>query len=85
MYYRKKGRDLFDLWYTLNNADVNASRVIEAYDHYMKKEGNKVTQKEFLENVEKKIKDPDFTGDMNGLLRSGIAYDIKEAYEIVKK
>lgn len=84
LYQRKKGRDLFDLWYAFNSANVNAERIIHAFNHYMKKEGNKVTQKEFLENMGKKIKDPDFTGDMNGLLRSGILYDINAAYEVIK-
>ncbi|WP_208864351.1 hypothetical protein [Pedobacter suwonensis] len=50
----------------------------------MNEEGNTVAQKEFLENMEKKIEDADFTGDMNGLLRSGIEYNINEAYELVK-
>lgn len=84
LYQRKKGRDLFDLWYALNNADVNVDKVIEAFKHYMNEEGNKVTQKEFLENMDKKIEDADFIGDMNGLLRSGIAYNIDEAYEFVR-
>ncbi|GAA0875442.1 nucleotidyl transferase AbiEii/AbiGii toxin family protein [Wandonia haliotis] len=84
LYQRKKGRDLFDLWYALNNAAVNVDKVVEAFKHYMNEEGNAVTQKEFLENMEKKIEDADFIGDMNGLLRSGIAYDINEAYEFVK-
>lgn len=35
--------------------------------------------------MEKKIEDPDFRGDMNGILRSGIQYDNIEAYKIVKK
>lgn len=85
LYQRKKGRDLFDLWYALNNADVNVNKVVKAFKHYMNEEGNSVTQKQFLENMEKKIQDADFIGDMNGLLRSGIAYDIKEAYELVKR
>ncbi len=85
LYQRKKGRDLFDIWYALNNAAVNPDRIIEAFKHYMKAEGNSITQKEFLENMEKKIEDADFIGDMHGLLRSGIAYDINEAYELVKK
>lgn len=84
LYQRKKGRDLFDIWYALNNAAVNTDRVIEAFKHYMKAEGNSITQKEFLENMDRKIEDADFTGDMNGLLRSGIAYDSHEAYEFVK-
>ncbi|WP_281335976.1 nucleotidyl transferase AbiEii/AbiGii toxin family protein [Flavobacterium eburneipallidum] len=84
LYQRKKGRDLFDLWYALNNADVNVEKLIEAFKHYMAEEGNHVTQKEFLENMDKKIEDPDFRGDMNGLLRSGIEYEVNEAYEYVK-
>lgn len=84
LYQRKKGRDLFDLWYALNNADVNTDSVIEAFRHYMKEEGNSVTQKQFLENMEKKIEDSDFIGDMIGLPRIDIEYDINEAYEFVK-
>jgi len=84
LYQRKKGRDLFDLWYALNNADVDIQKVIECFNHYIKEEGNTVTKKEFLQNMEKKIEDADFTGDMNGLLRSGITYDPMEAYSIVK-
>lgn len=84
LYQRKKGRDLFDLWYALKNAKVDVEQVIQAFKHYMKEEGNEVTQKEFIENMEKKIEDTDFIGDMNGLLRSGIEYNINSAYEHVK-
>lgn len=84
LYQRKKGRDLFDLWYAISNADVNIERVIEAFKLYMDEEGNTVTQKEFLENMEKKIEDPDFVSDMNELLRIGITYDINGAYKFVR-
>lgn len=85
LYQRKKGRDLFDLWYALNNAEVNVEKVIVAFNNYMAEEGNTVTQKEFIDNLEQKTNDEDFRGDMNGLLRSGVEYDIDEAYEFVKK
>ncbi len=85
LYQRKKGRDLFDLWYALNNTDVDIKRVIEAFKHYMREEGNGITQKEFLDNMERKIEDADFRGDMNGLLRNDITYEINDAYEFVKK
>lgn len=84
LYQRKKGRDLFDLWYALSNAEVNVRKVIEAYKHYMAEEGNAVTQKEYIGNMEKKIYDADFRGDMNGLLRRGIEYDIDKAFEFVR-
>ncbi len=35
--------------------------------------------------MEKKIEDADFIGDMNGLLRSDIKYNMFEAYEKIKK
>lgn len=50
----------------------------------MKEENNSVTQKEFLENMEKKILDQDFLGDMEGLLRPGLTYGNENAYEFVK-
>lgn len=34
--------------------------------------------------MEKKIEDADFIVDMKGLLQNGIAYNINEAYEIIK-
>ena len=85
LYQRKKRRDLFDLWYALNHAEVNAERVVKAFRHYLREEGNVISQKLFIENVEKKIRDKNFIGDTNGLLRSGIEYDIGDAYEKVKK
>ncbi len=85
LYQRKKGRDLFDLWYALNNADVNVERVVDAFKYYMNAEGNAINQKKFIENAEKKITDMNFMGDTNGLLRPGIVYDIMEAYKKVKK
>ena len=76
---------MFDLWYALNNAEVNIDKVIEAFRHYMNEEGNGVSQKEFIANMEMKIEDAEFVGDMHGLLLSVIAYDKNEAYEFVKK
>jgi hypothetical protein len=42
------------------------------------------TQKQFLLNLEEKLKDPDFEGDIYGLLRPGVEYDQDKAYELVK-
>ena len=35
--------------------------------------------------MDKKIMDKDFLGDMEGLLRSELSYDIEKAYEFVKQ
>lgn len=84
LYQRRKGRDLFDIWFAITQGNVDPNTIIEAWNFYMKEEDNSVTQKEFLQNMEKKIEDADFAKDMNGLLRSGIDYNINEAYKFVK-
>lgn len=42
------------------------------------------TQKQFLRNIELNEQDPDFIGDIEGLLRTEIEYDQKEAFEWLK-
>ena len=85
LYQRRKGRDLFDLWYAVTQTNADANKIIEAWKFYMNEEGNTVSQKDFLENLQKKITDKDFLGDMEGLLRPGLSYDIEKAYDLVKK
>lgn len=84
LYQRRKGRDLFDMWLAITQGNVDPNVIIEAWDFYMKEEDNRVTQKEFLDNMEKKILDQDFLADMEGLLRPGLSYKITEAYEFIK-
>lgn len=84
LYQRKKGRDLFDLWYAIRQANVDTAKVVTAFKYYMQEEGHSISQKEFIENMEKKIADKDFAGDMNGLLRAGIEYDVESVYEFIK-
>jgi len=85
LYQRKKGRDLFDLWYAINNAEVNVESVIKAFRYYLQAEGALISQKLFVENIEKKIPDKNFIGDTSGLFRPGIDYDVIKAYEQVRK
>lgn len=85
LYQRRKGRDLFDMWFAITQSDVEPTKIIDAWNFYMEEEGNKVSQKEFHENMEKKILDQDFLGDMQGLLRPSLTYDIQKAYKFVKK
>lgn len=85
LYQRKKGRDLFDLYYALANSDVNTQQVLEAYKAYMNFSDNKhKTSKEYLLNLDDKMNDNVFLGDMTSLLRPSIQYDINAAYALVK-
>jgi predicted nucleotidyltransferase component of viral defense system len=86
LYQRKKGRDLFDLYYALTHLEVDIDKVIECFLAYMEHEDNKApTASEFELNLEEKKNDDDFTGDIISLLRPEIEYDHAEAKETVSK
>ncbi|MEX0771386.1 MAG: nucleotidyl transferase AbiEii/AbiGii toxin family protein [Balneolaceae bacterium] len=82
LYQRKKGRDLFDLYYALEKLDLDIDKIIECFQAYMQEEENKApTAREFELNLEEKIQDEGFTGDIVGLLRPEAGYDQRQAYE----
>jgi len=84
LYQRRKGRDLFDLHYALTQTDAEPDKIVNAWKHYMKEEGNAVSQLEFIENMEKKMADKEFLGDMQGLLRPDVIYEADKAYQYIK-
>lgn len=85
LYQRKKGRDLFDLYYALTHLDPDTNKLIHCYKEYMAFSVKKPpTQKQFLRNMEEKLEDPDFGGDIFALLRPGIEYDKVRAFELVQ-
>ncbi len=85
LYQRKKGRDLFDLYYALTNMDLDTDTLIKCYKEYMAYSVSMPpTRKQYIRNVEEKLKDPDFEGDVYALLRPEIEYDQVKAYELIK-
>jgi predicted nucleotidyltransferase component of viral defense system len=86
LYQRKKGRDLFDLYWALTHLDIDVDKVIHCYKIHMKHAVDKPpTQKQFLANMNEKITDKDFREDIYLLLRKNIEYDIDMEWELVKK
>jgi predicted nucleotidyltransferase component of viral defense system len=86
LYQRKKGRDLFDLYKALSLTETNPEIIIRCYKRYMDFVVSRLpTYKQFIQNMEAKMVDPDFLGDMDNLLHSDEAYDIQDAYQIVKE
>lgn len=86
LYQRKKGRDLFDLYKALTITDANPEIIIRCYKRYMDfSVSQPPTYKQFILNMESKITDPDFSEDMDGLIRPDEVYNIQEAYRIVKE
>ena len=85
LYQRKKGRDLFDIDYARIYMDLDLNQIIDCFNEYMKfSTGHIPTRRQFELNIEEKENDPDFTGDMEALLRPGIEYDQKTAFEWFK-
>lgn len=86
LYQRRKGRDLFDLYQAFRKSNLNIEAMLECYRKYMKHSvGNIPSQKEFIQNVELKLQDKYFTGDIVGLIRPDEEYNHDTAYDLVKK
>ena len=86
LYQRSKGRDLFDLNYSRLNLELNFEQIIACFKEYTTfATGNRPpSKKEFLLNIEQKENSPEFIGDMEALLRSGIPYNQDEAFNWLK-
>jgi predicted nucleotidyltransferase component of viral defense system len=85
LYQRKKGRDLFDLDYSRLNLEIDLDKIIECFNAYIKFSVDSIpTQRQFILNIEEKEQDKNFLMDMDGLIRAGITYNQKEAFEWIK-
>lgn len=82
LYQRSKGRDLFDLYYSHLNTRLDYKEIITCFKKYILEATNKKppTKKEFLLNIQQKENSPEFSGDMEALLRSDISYNEAEAF-----
>jgi predicted nucleotidyltransferase component of viral defense system len=85
LYQRRKGRDLFDLWYSHHCGLLHPESVVEVFHQYMTKEGHHVSRKEFQENIQAKLSSPAFLTDTPPLLRAGIAYTPQKAAEYIER
>ena len=85
LYQRKKGRDLFDLYYAFEKIPLNIGKIIKCYQKYMSfSVKSPPSQKQFLANIIEKNSDSIFTNDMDNLLRPEISYDIEKAFSWIK-
>ncbi|WP_288762423.1 nucleotidyl transferase AbiEii/AbiGii toxin family protein [uncultured Prevotella sp.] len=84
LYQRKKGRDLFDLYIALQRKDVDVDKVLQCYKKYMEFVVYKApSYKQFVNNMQEKMSDPEFTNDMQSLLRPGITFNASDAYPLI--
>lgn len=85
LYQRRKGRDLFDLYWALTNHKVDMDKLIQCYKAYMEFSVDKpATQKQFLQNIEEKMQDDEFLFDIHSILRPEVEYEDIKAWNKVK-
>jgi len=83
LYQRRKGRDLFDLWYVAHHGLIDLKQVIEVFTRYCAHNGVQITGDAFIKNLELKKHYRDFQTDMNVLLPSKLHWNFDEAYLFV--
>ena len=86
LYGRKKGRDLFDLYWALTYLEIDVEKLLHCCKiHYEFAEMKPPTAKQFIRNMEEKLTDPDFTNDIFTVLKPNTKYNHQTAWELVKK
>lgn len=86
LYQRKKGRDLYDQYKALTKiAEIDIDKIIRSYHTYMHhSEGMLPTQELYIKNIEEKMDDPEFLGDIVALIRPDEKWNTQKAYQLVK-
>ncbi len=87
LYQRRKGRDLFDLHRALvSNENIDVNNLIKCYLEYIRfSTGAAPSQQQFVDNMEAKMKDSEFLGDITALIRPTENYNQNNAYDLVNK
>lgn len=86
LYQRRKGRDLYNLYQAFTKAKLDVETMLHCYRRYMELNvGYVPSQREFIQNMELKLQDDYFVGDIVALIRPDEVYDYQTAYELVKK
>lgn len=85
LYQRRKGRDLFDLWWAARATDVPAGGVVECCRRYLDQDGHRVSRALFEANLAAKLEDPQFAADLTPLLTAGTEWDADQAARYVRQ
>lgn len=55
LYQRRKGRDVFDLWYALTQGSASPEQIVACFDRYMREGGDRVSRTMFEKNLQEKL------------------------------
>ena len=86
LYQRRKGRDLFDLFLATASRLFNPGLALECFHRYIEFSDGKIpSKKDYLSNLEEKMKVPQFLKDMDDIIRPGVEYNPFKAFEVVNE
>lgn len=85
LFQRRRGRDLFDLYWARTQAQppVDPMGVIESFGHYLTKESSMAGREDVISLLRGHLEVRGFPSDMEPLLRQGIEYDPQSAGRLV--
>jgi len=86
LYQRRKGRDLYDMYKALVQVPgMDKEALLHCYHAYMDFVVDEPpTQKVYLQNMEAKMQDDEFIGDLAALIRPTEKYDQATAFDLVR-
>lgn len=82
-YERDKGRDLFDLWFALQQSNFDAQKSVTAFLKYIKNEKKNITRAMFERNFFEKQTAGSFSQDISPLLAPEVNWNFEKAAEEV--
>ncbi|GHV32763.1 hypothetical protein FACS1894177_09100 [Bacteroidia bacterium] len=86
LYGRKKGRDLFDMYWALTHCEFDIDKLLYCCREHYKFAGLKYpTDKQFILNMEEKLSDYEYVNDIFSIIRSDIDYNPQRAWDLVKE
>ncbi len=86
LYQRRKGRDLYDLFMALSTLpSLDTQAIVHCFNQYMERASQHVSKEQFTENMEIKLQNPEFRGDILPLISPSVhSFNPTSAYELVR-
>ncbi|MCX7091739.1 MAG: nucleotidyl transferase AbiEii/AbiGii toxin family protein [Legionellales bacterium] len=85
LYQRRKGRDLFDLWYVLDKDLININEVVAIFKQYCVHNSEPILRVMFEQNLLLKKQHRDFRSDMVPLLTEEVNWNFDKAILLVEQ
>lgn len=84
LYQRRKGRDLFDLWFVSKEKLVDIKNVVSIFEKYAEYNNEPVTRALFERNLYLKKMNKDFQSDISALLPANSTWNFEQALQMIE-